>query len=91
MEKQPDMQLVGEVIGSEYVRSPQGSADTFLKMHRLLLGLSALSEQECFTAAQRIFPQEFAAYEKAVAVGQVAPLILGKHAGRFSVIFPELN
>lgn len=92
MHNQVDMQIVGEVVGAEFVRSPRGSAETFLKMHRLLAGLSGLSEMEVFTAAARIFPAEHAAYLSAVEAGEIAPLIVGPHAGRFKISFdPELN
>ena len=86
------MQIVGEIIGAEYVRSPRGSAETFLKMHRLLAGLSGLSEMEVFSAAKRIFPAEHAAYLLAVEHGKLDPLITGPHAGRWQLRFaPELN
>ena len=92
MNSQVDMKIVGEVIGEKFARSEKGSAKTFLEMHRLLLGLSALSEMEVFTAAARIFPAEHAAYLLAVESGEARPLIFGPHAGRFSVTFrPELN
>jgi hypothetical protein len=92
MDNKVDMQIVGEIIGAEYVRSPHGSAETFLKMHRLLAGLSALSELQVFTAAKGIFPAEYAAYLSAVDAGEIAPLICGPYANRFAVTFrPELN
>ena len=88
----PNMQLVGEIIAGEYVRSPRGSAQTFLEMYRLLLGLSALSEMEVFSAAQRIFSLEYAAYKKAVEAGTLPPILHGPYANRFAVTFdPELN
>jgi len=87
-----DFQILGEVVGSEFVRCTPGVAQTFLRMFELLRGLSTLPESQCFTAAQRIFPAEHAAYQTAVASGEISPLIVGKHAGRFTVTFrPELN
>jgi len=87
-----DMKIVGEVIGEKFAYSEKGTAKTFLEMYRLLLGLSALSEMECFTAAARIFPAEHAAYQSAVEAGEIAPLITGPHAERFKISFdPELN
>lgn len=92
MESKPDMQIVGEVIGEKFAHSEKGTAKTFLDMHRLLLGLSPLSEMEVFTAAHRIFPAEYAAYQSAVEAGEIPSLIIGLHAGRFKISFnPELN
>ena len=92
MINQPDMQLIGEVVSAEYVRCEPGAAQTFFKMHRLLLGLSGLPEKDIFAAAQRIFPTEHTAYLRAVDAGEIAPLIFGPHADRFKISFdPELN
>ena len=92
MDNQVDMQIVGEVVGEKFAHAEKGTAKTFLEMYRLLLGLSALPEMEVFTAAKGIFPAEYAAYQSAVEAGQVAPLIVGPHAGRFKISFrPELN
>jgi hypothetical protein len=86
------MQVIGEVVSAEYVRSEPGAARTFLKMHRLLLGLSGLPEKDIFAAAQRIFPAEHTAYLRAVDAGEIAPLIFGPHTDRFKISFdPELN
>jgi len=57
----------------------------------LLKGLSGLSERQCYSAAKRIFPSEFAAYQSAVEAGEIAPLVCGPYSNRFAVTFPELN
>jgi len=84
-----DFQILGEVIGAEFVRCAPGTARTFLRMFELLKGLSGLSERQCYSAAKRIFPSEFAAYQSAVEAGEIAPLLFGNHAGRFSLRFDD--
>ena len=86
-----NFQILGEMVGAEFVRCTPGTARTFLRMFELLKGLSGLSEQECFTAAVRIFPAEHAAYEAAVLTGEIPPLVCGPYSNRFAVTFPELN
>ena len=87
-----NFQILGELVGAEFVRCTPGTARTFLRMFELLKGLSGLSERQCYSAAQRIFPAEFAAYQSAVEAGELDPLITGPHAGRFKISFrPDLN
>ena len=91
MEKQVDMQLLGQLIAGEYVRCTPAVAQTFIRMFELLRGLSTLPERQCYSAAKRIFPSEFAAYQSAVEAGEIAPLVCGPYSNRFAVTFPELN
>ena len=89
MEKQVDMQLLGQLIAGEYVRCTPAVAQTFIRMFELLRGLSTLPERQCYSAAKRIFPSEFAAYQSAVEAGEIPPLLFGNHAGRFSLRFDD--
>ena len=92
MPKCADHQVVAEVVAQAYGRCSYGTATTFCRMYRLLLGLSCFSDHAVFSATKHLFPVEHESYQKAVAAGEMLPLIIGRHAGRFQIAFtPELN
>ena len=79
-------EILGEIVSDQYARLTHGSAETYVKLVLLMAGLG-LTETQAFTVAKNVFKVEHAAYEAAVLTGELDPLIIGPHAGRFKMNF----
>ena len=85
-----DPEILGEIVSDQYARLKHGSAETYAKLFRLMVGLG-LTETQAFTVVKNVFKTEHAAYETAVESGTLPPILHGPYANRFKVTFPELN